>query len=132
MIRLKCFKCGIEEGTLQKLSRNRRGRARIIVHHISYNPEVVVNCCYSCHVKIHKQIRKDNRCPFSVEIIDRLSRLSSMKRSNKHYKGIHFYDTVCKNVRLHEILRYNLHTGNIYYSAGFRSDHGHILLEKTI
>ncbi len=66
----KCFKCGTSES--------------LINHHISYSPPKSVICCRSCHRKIHHRIRKENKCPLSVEKVKEIStKLSLMRPESK-------------------------------------------------
>lgn len=65
---VKCFKCGKEGGIIYK-------------HHTSYNPEVLVDCCISCHSKIHHRIRKENTCSIPVDEVAKLSSRSSYIRN---------------------------------------------------
>lgn len=104
MIKTKsCFKCG-------------RDDRELIQHHISYSPEKVVDCCHSCHVKIHKRIRKNNACPISVKETRRISINSSIRRNRKN---IQFSETLLPNVRLCERIDYWGNTGSITISSSF-------------
>lgn len=109
----ECFRCGTSKGT-------------IIKHHLSYNPEVIVDCCMSCHTTIHKRIRKENSCRLSVEETDKLSQKSSKIRyAKKALREIHFNECLGDNIKIHETLRYNVLNGNIYWYSYFQENsHG--------
>lgn len=100
---MKCFKCGREDGT-------------IIKHHIKYNPEIIVDCCRSCHKIIHNKVRKEDTCPYSVEDVKKMSQRMSYKRNIKH---IYFHTTISPNILLSEDLKYNVVTGNVRYISWF-------------
>lgn len=116
----KYFKCGIGEGQPQKKKKGLLP-AIIITHHLSYNPEAIVNCCWSCHRKIHHKVRRENACPLSANETHRLSTKSSNKRITK---TICFSETVALNVRLMETLQYNMIDGHIRWAAYFRAGGG--------
>lgn len=112
---MKCFKCGKETKTIK--------------HHLSYNPEVLVDSCVSCHKLIHNRVRKENACPLSVTEVNKLSINSFRRRyTKKNYRMITFYETMIPNVDFHEELRYNEATGNVGWSARFRATNGKGLL----
>ena len=102
---------------------------RIISHHIRYDPEIIVDCCDSCHKKIHVRIRKDNACPYSIKDIQKMTTKSSIKRTTKH---IEFYDQLAPDVRLMERIVYNLNTGNVYCTISFFANHGASLYTEEI
>lgn len=110
---MKCFKCGTEEG-------------RIVVHHLGYKPEVVVECCWPCHQTIHHRIRKNNECSISVKETKRLSTLST---KNRYIRCINFCETLTPNIRLMEVIQYNTRNGNPSYTSCFIGNHGNKLLE---
>jgi len=116
----KCFKCGTA--------------GSLIVHHLSYKPEKTVLCCVSCHVKIHRMLRKEHRCPLSVEETHRISTISSHKRYHKRLmKKLTFHTSYGHRIRFLESLQYNSYTGCVSYSAYFNGDNGktlHYLGEK--
>ena len=104
----KCFKCGTTVG-------------KIIPHHISYKPEKIVFCCWSCHQTIHYKIRKNNLCPLSIEETNRLSKISSVSRYNKeNIERIDFWENLTTNIYLVDQLLYNKKTGNIIFNSSFR------------
>jgi len=107
-----CFKCGTSTGM-------------IIKHHLSYDPEILVDCCKKCHRNIHLRVRKENACPYSVKEVQRLSAKSSIKRTTR---SIDFYEQVSPYVSLYENITYNLNNGNIYYSSGFSGSKGRQIL----
>jgi len=105
--KIYCFKCGTTEGT-------------IIKHHTSYNPEVIVDCCRSCHSKIHIKLRKNDLCPYSREETSKMSKQSHHKN---FLRKIDFFEAVFKNVGLYECLQYDLSSGNVNWTAYFKADH---------
>ena len=109
----KCFKCG--------------STRFVIKHHTSYNPEIIVDCCRSCHATIHHRVRKEGACKFSVKQVERLSMNSSNKRS---IKSLHFSETVAPNVLLYEDIEYNKNTGNIYVYSWFIGNHAKLHQEE--
>ena len=116
----QCFKCGTTKGT-------------IVIHHITYIPERIVFCCKSCHQTLHKKIRRENKCHLSIEEIEKLSVLSSTKRYNKEsYQRLHFTEPIDTNIRFHELLIYNLKTGNVSWTTRFEALHNNKLLESII
>lgn len=111
----KCFKCG--------------STRFVIKHHTSYNPEVIVECCRSCHQKIHHKVRKEGHCKYTVQEVKRLSMNSSNKRT---VHDVIFSNVIGKNVLLYEQIGYNINTGNIYISAWFTANHNKQLLQEEI
>lgn len=113
---MKCFKCGKEKETIN--------------HHISYNPEKIVDCCRSCHKKIHNRVRENDLCPLSVAETRRISmklsgqREENIKKRREYTKNnrtqIYFYQSIGKNAGLCETLYYNFKTGNVGYSSFFK------------
>jgi len=124
-----CFKCGISSGEKQKNRDGKTVKATILTHHTSYNPEVLVSCCKSCHGKIHTRIRKQNKCPLSVKETQRLSANSCHRRTNKN---IVFYEQMIPCVRLWEMIKYNINTGNFGYSSGFGASKGKNIWNEEI
>ncbi len=112
---IKCFKCGSTTGT-------------IIKHHISYDPEIIVDCCRSCHKKIHYRARKTGKCNVSPDKIDELSTKSSMLRYQKNVVRTYSVssEAMMPRVRLQEIIRYNTKTGNIVINTHFSAPDRHI------
>ncbi len=122
---MKCFKCGTEKG-------------KIIKHHVNYSPEIIVDCCWSCHQKIHRKLRKNKLCPLSVENVHKISKKSSgirnankyyinkLKTAKKNYNNILKYldlsEKIAPNIQLFERIRYNLITGNLNYQSYFHSN----------
>ena len=112
---VKCFKCGSDRF--------------VIKHHISYNPEVVVDCCKSCHRTIHHRVRKEGACKYSIKEVERMSMKSSNKRSTM---DIIFSQVIGCNVILYEQIGYNKNTGNVYVSSWFTANHGKSLIQEEI
>lgn len=108
MVELKktCFKCGQEKNTIK--------------HHLKYNilDDQIVDCCLSCHRKIHLKVRKNNMCPYSPATVNQLSQ----KSANKRRKSIFFGETLVPNVRLHEKIIVT-DSGHVGYSARFQANH---------
>jgi hypothetical protein len=128
---MKCFKCGVEEGELHDTSKGIT-KAVLIKHHTSYNPENIVDCCISCHQKIHTRLRRNNSCPLSLSEIDKLSQRSSQIRyMQKNTQTISFRDTLIPFVLLREEIVYNNRTGNVYIDSGFEpSNNKHLWIEE--
>lgn len=89
----KCFKCGIKEGTLKETLNHfgnfkRMITIKLINHHISYDPEVIVLCCRSCHNKIHITLRKEGKCIIPPIILRKLNSKSECSKQilQKHHK----------------------------------------------
>jgi len=115
MARNTCFKCG--------------STRFVIKHHTSYNPEVIVDCCRSCHKKIHDRVRKEGACKYTVEEVKKLSDKSSHKRQEQI--RIHFYENMLQNVRLSEVICLNPKTGTLTISSDFISTSGkHVYTEE--
>lgn len=116
----KCFKCGTTEGT-------------IIEHHLDYKTDVTVCCCRSCHKKIHNKIRREKKCPFTPEQVDKLSKLSNRKRyRNKYQRCISFHETLGENILSQEQIWYNTKNGTVVYSFVFVPYGGKKLLRIDI
>lgn len=107
MEQTKCFKCG--------------STRFVIKHHTSYNPEVVVDCCRSCHSIIHHGVRKEGKCKYTVKQVERLSMNSSNKRS---ISKMNFTETLMPQVLLYEQIEYNKSTGNVYVYSWIHSNNG--------
>ena len=121
-----CFKCGKTEGQMV-LIRGIFKPTRIISHHIKYEPEILVDCCDSCHKKIHVRARKNNTCRYSIEDIQKMTIKSSIKRTTKN---ITFYTQLAPDVRLLERIVYNINTGNVCCISSFFANHGaHLYIE---
>ena len=111
----KCFKCGSDRF--------------VIKHHISYNPEKIVDCCRSCHQTIHHRVRKEGSCKYTVKEVERMSMKSSRNRS---IDDIIFTNVLGKNVLFYEQIMYNKNTGNISTSSWFTANHGKQLIYEEI
>jgi len=88
----------------------------VIKHHTSYNPEVIVDCCRSCHKKIHDRVRKEDACKYSPKETAIISKRLHHKRVSKQ---ISFYEEMMPGVRLMEQIELNLNNGNVYYTSFF-------------
>ena len=113
---IACFKCGTTTKRLYK-------------HHISYFPEKIVDCCWSCHQKIHHKVRKENTCPLSVEEVNRLSKNSSAYRIRQY---IEFNEIMMPHVYLREEIMFTKTTGNITVSSFFKANNGMSLFKVNI
>lgn len=115
---LKCFKCGTTEGF-------------IIKHHTSYDLEVIVDCCVPCHKKIHNRVRREKKCKYSVDEVNRLSTNSSNLRAHKKYLQRIFYtEGMMANVVFIEEINYNINSGSVGYHASFQgTNRKHIWIE---
>ncbi len=102
-----CFKCGTTKG-------------KIVKHHISYNPEIIVDCCASCHKKIHYRIRRENRCSLTVSKVRQLSARSSSKR----HTIFRFSNFMITDIKLVECLYYNPNTKTFNWISYFRAQRG--------
>lgn len=123
----KCFKCGIEDGTSRKrLDSGKFYPIRIITHHISYNPERIVDCCQACHTKIHLKIREQNLCPLTPAEAEHLSKKLN---TNRNIQVVSFYENMMPYVGLLERIHYNINKGNIVISSYFNASHGKELFE---
>jgi len=119
MIIEPCFKCGTNAE---------------VVHHVSYIPDKVVPCCHVCHNEIHRRIRKEGKCAFSVEEVEKMSRKSTWKRSNINRKPqiadyakrfqtkLDFLNKLDAHIYHREHLNYNVKTGNVYVHCDFMTD----------
>ena len=135
----KCHKCGCTD-------------KRLYHHHKSYDPEIVVLMCWSCHQLLHKKLRENNLCTFSAEKLRTISnnsnhRLEYIKsfyktengkrihnkattKYNKVHKrhGFYFRETVSPYIRLAEdIITYD-HGRLVSVQSRFYTDKGHKLL----
>jgi hypothetical protein len=136
-----CFKCGKTEAETVMLT-----------HHTKYFPEEIVDCCNSCHQKIHKRLRKENKCSLSVSEIRKLSIDSNHRRrkgdkkvldySKQYYQNhkdhqlkypkentrrICFSDVLEPNTQLLEAIYVNDTTGYVSYYSEFHCCHGYHL-----
>lgn len=111
---MKCHKCKCTD-------------KKLIHHHKSYNPEIIVMMCMSCHKKLHAKLRREGTCQIPTDELEKLSHSSkhSKNRECVYHKNncdqIEFTKTVMLYVQLRECLRYNYKTGNVSYWTGFRA-----------
>lgn len=122
----KCFKCS---------------KPYNIMHHISYIPEITKPCCHECHNEIHRRVRKEGKCKFSVEEVERMSRKSTYLRANIKARSQHaeyakafqekidFLDKLEDHIYHREHICFNNNTGNVSVSCGFMTD-GTIKLQE--
>lgn len=108
-----CFICGSNE--------------KLIKHHICYDPETIVECCHSCHCKIHKHRKKDRT---GLMVVSRDDLKLSHKGSTKRYHDRTTRRIEFRDGRLNETIRYNNITGNISYSSRFDIRYGHDHIKK--
>lgn len=131
----KCHKCG-------------RTDKKLIHHHKSYDPEIIVMVCRSCHKLLHNRLRKEGLCTVPPEDISRMSiysnntkKLNSIRQKsesglvisrkiNKKFRETHnqydyrFYETMMPNIRLHERIRILDDGEQIITWSGFLFGHG--------
>lgn len=99
----KCHKCGCTD-------------KKLIHHHRSYEPEVVVLMCVSCHKLLHNKLRRTNQCNMAPSELSKKSiqsesnRLNNLKRIKKyeilHNKFEFTFDTILiPYIRLREGVR---------------------------
>jgi len=107
---------------------------KLIHHHKSYDPEIVVMMCKSCHQLLHNRLRRTGKCTISVDELCRRSMTSASLRevskiSTQRYKKKNVgvvtlgEDTMMPYVALAEMIRYNNKTGIPSVCVGFRSYH---------
>ena len=117
---MKCHKCGCNN-------------KKLIHHHKSYEPQVIVLMCHSCHQKLHKKLRKECKCQISTNELNKMSINASNKTYHKNNIGeLYFYETMMSNVKLHERIQYNYQSGNITYTTAFEGTNGKKLLKINI
>ena len=104
----KCHKCG-------------RDDVKLIHHHKSYEPEVIVMMCRSCHEKLHVQLRKEGTCQIPV---DELGKICRELYHHNNYQKFDFYETMMLYVGFYEQIKYNHKTGTVTYSANFKASNG--------
>jgi hypothetical protein len=60
-----------------------RTTEKIIKHHLSYNPEIIVPCCLSCHREMHHQLPKisttDRRISVNSAVRRRYSQIKARR-----------------------------------------------------
>jgi len=90
-------------------------------HHISYNPEMVIDICVPCHVKFHEHgvgpakgaIKPKEAVPKCVEILHLPKFTKTVKQGKTHY-------IVTKNEEVLEYMRCpngcNIHNWELYHS----------------
>lgn len=102
--------------------------------------------CWSCHQKLHKKIRREDKCPYTPNEIEKFSVKAALAEYRKSEHGIaamaeyqkfnieylHFTKTLMQNVQFHEMIRYNLKTGNVSYSTGFEAINNKKLATKAL
>ena len=129
----QCFKCGIKEGELHKTKNRGLTSAVLIKHHTNYDLDTIVDCCSTCHKKIHDKVRKNNLCKYSPTEAHIISKRSTNSRHEKKYiRSIWYTETMQPNITLYEHLKYNTHSGNISVSSWFSARSGMKLYEEVI
>ncbi len=112
-------------GVRQKCGENKELIHRHVKYAVGANPEIVIMVCKSCHKKIHNQVRKENKCPFSPEEVRTLTHKSGAAKTvrsdycKKYVRSINFYETMMKNVQFVENIFYNERTGNVRAQGRF-------------
>lgn len=79
-----CFMCGTNKN--------------IIKHHTSYEPEEIVDCCRSCHLKIHHE---------SDELPNKTNRKITLKSSQKRYRETHNMKQISVPDNIHKFIMDN-------------------------
>jgi len=104
-----CVKCGKE--------------TEVRYHHYKgYGCDDVALYCRSCDRKAHNKAIKEGRCTLTLYQRHRKSNSSSVRRCIKKYRRfITFQETLLPDIVLQEILAYNIHNGEVYYSSYFRT-----------
>jgi len=117
-----CFKCKEE-----KIVRDHH-----IKGYLGDNKDTVVPYCYSCDIKAHNEARKNGKCKLLPKESTRLS-VNSCNRRTTRVMDITMLGSAekapGKNVCLYEHVKYNLNTGHVSFSIGFRGNHGYKLKE---
>ncbi|MBU1013802.1 MAG: hypothetical protein KKG99_12420 [Bacteroidetes bacterium] len=110
----------------------------LIEHHIKYKEihgkDVTVWLSRSEHSKLHRRLRKENKCKISVPellIIAQKAgrRTDRAKRYNKEYRYMNiysfdFYNNLAKNVQHHEQIFYNNNNGGCVVNCRFKGTNG--------
>lgn len=131
----KCHKCGCTDKEL-------------IHHHKSYDPEIIVMVCRSCHKLLHNRLRKEGVCTVpSIELATMSKNSNNTKKLrdirmksdaghilsrkiNKKFRDVHnqydfrFYETMMPNIRLLERIRILDNGKQIISWSGFLGGHG--------
>ena len=87
-ITFKCFRINIVHGDYMKCHKCGCTDKKLIHHHKSYTPEIIVMMCKSCHTKLHRRLRKEDICQVPADELEKLSMNSkhSKNRSNQYQK----------------------------------------------
>lgn len=59
---------GASMAVKKSMCQNHKGKKRVFEHHLSYEPEIVADCCQSCHIKIHRYGRYPEYLPQKEEV----------------------------------------------------------------
>ncbi len=134
------------------------GNNILVEHHTKYEEVHGVDettwITQSQHVALHKRLRREGKCNFPPEELDRISTAANhrtqknkvymrayLKRYNKTHRKelnkyrrekqrrINFYETIVPGILLYEHLTYNINTGNICWCAFFRAEKGRKLFK---
>ena len=131
----KCHKCG-------------RTDIPLIHHHKSYNPEIIVMVCRSCHQLLHKKLRASGKCNVPADELRRISNNSKHRlkriikysktergkkvhnRATKKYAEVHnrfnwfFYEKMMSHVQLRELITIYDRGRIVGFSSGFYATNG--------
>ena len=113
----------------------------LIEHHIKYKEihgeDKTVWMTKSEHRQLHMRLRNEGKCNVPVDELRRISNAANSRtdKEKKHQSNYFkhcmqqfiFNETVGKNVRLIEYIRYNHKMGTVYYSSVFSGGHGYKL-----
>ena len=139
----KCHKCGCTD-------------KKLIHHHKSYDPEIIVMVCRSCHKLLHNRLRKEGLCTIPPAELSKMSQYSNnanrlkcermktdaghilSRKINKKFREVHnqydfrFYETMMPNIRLLERIRILDDGKQIISWSGFLGGHGKELYFKDM
>ena len=114
----KCHKCGCTD-------------KKLIHHHKSYDPEIIVMVCMPCHKLLHNRLRKNGQCDISPDKLAKLSQKSEHQRKLKNkltreyyrlYRSCwNFNDTMMPNIRLVEQIIINTNKNRISFNSYFQA-----------
>ncbi|MFZ3166340.1 MAG: hypothetical protein WA130_01910 [Candidatus Methanoperedens sp.] len=96
-------------------------------HYKGYKSDEVKPYCLSCDWKAHNKARKEGRCKLSGWESNRLSTLSSNRRSHKTFNLS--WNMLEEHIQLKERIFVNLNNGNIIFDSCFVGTN-HIKLKR--
>lgn len=115
-------------------------------HHTKYKEihgiDETIFLTRSEHRLLHKRLRNDGKCTIPVNILRAISKqaykrtskgkISNSKSKMRTCKTIQFYEQLIPNLRLQEIITYNINTGNVWCSSCFVPSNNKQLWEELI